>query len=209
MDITTRVFESEEQHQEWLAWLKTEDLRGANLIGANLIGANLRGANLIGANLRGANLTGANLIGANLSGADLYRANLSDADLYRADLYGADLYGADLSGADLSGADLYGADLSDSNLRGADLSGANFEGAKINWQSHALLSELLRQKAQTDTQRILATLIGQWTHFCWQEWMAGSPIADGDLSRQIIGYNRAWALGVLGEHLQEGEGKPW
>ena len=55
------------------------NLRGANLILANLSGADLRGANLIRAYLSGANLSGANLIGANLIGAYLIRANLSGA----------------------------------------------------------------------------------------------------------------------------------
>ena len=53
-----------------------ESLRGANLIGANLIGANLRGADLAGTNLRYSNLTGANLRYANLEGANLIGANL-------------------------------------------------------------------------------------------------------------------------------------
>ena len=52
------------------------NLRGADLINANLSGANLSGANLINANLRGANLSGANLINANLSYADLSGANI-------------------------------------------------------------------------------------------------------------------------------------
>ena len=43
----------------------------ANLRGADLIGANLRGANLIDADLRGADLRDANLIDANLRGANL------------------------------------------------------------------------------------------------------------------------------------------
>ena len=46
--------------------LRDADLRGANLIGANLRDADLRGANLIDANLRGADLEGADLEGANL-----------------------------------------------------------------------------------------------------------------------------------------------
>jgi len=62
---------------------------------------NLRGANLIGADLSYANLSDANLSDANLSGADLRYANLSGADLRYANLSGADLRGANLSDAKL------------------------------------------------------------------------------------------------------------
>jgi hypothetical protein len=58
---------------------KRANLRSANLSGANLSGADLRSANLSGANLRGADLSGANLSGANLRGADLSGADLRSA----------------------------------------------------------------------------------------------------------------------------------
>lgn len=79
-----------------------------------------------------ANLRGANLIGADLSEADLRRANLSGADLREADLRRANLRGADLSGADLSGANLSGADLRGANLSEADLRGADLCEVRIN-----------------------------------------------------------------------------
>ena len=53
-----------------------ENLRSANLYGADLSSANLRGADLYGANL-----CGANLWGANLRGADLYGANLTEGKI--------------------------------------------------------------------------------------------------------------------------------
>ncbi len=55
------------------------DLRGANLIDANLSYTDLRGANLIDANLIGANLSYTDLRGANLRGANLIDANLIGA----------------------------------------------------------------------------------------------------------------------------------
>ena len=88
-------------------------------------------------NLRGADLSGADLSGAYLSDANLRGAYLSDADLRDADLSDADLRGADLRDAYLSGADLSGANLSCANLRGANLRGANLRGADliiITWQ---------------------------------------------------------------------------
>ena len=63
---------------------KNQDLRGADLMGANLHDSDLRGASL----------RGAYLIGADLRGADLRMADLLGADLRDADLRGADLTGS-------------------------------------------------------------------------------------------------------------------
>ena len=71
--------------------IRDANLRGADLRGAYLSDADLRGAYLRGANLSGAYLTGAYLRGAYLTGVDLRYANLSDADLGGANLSGANL----------------------------------------------------------------------------------------------------------------------
>jgi hypothetical protein len=99
------------------------DLRGTNLIGANLLEADLRGAILLGADLSGAALNGADLSGAILQGADLSGTYLSGSNLS-----GADLSGGDLNGVNLSGADLSGALMTDVNL-GSILTNANLSGA--------------------------------------------------------------------------------
>ena len=78
-----------ESHGRWLrnaeggerADLRSADLSGANLGGANLRSADLSDAYLGGANLRSADLSGANLGGAYLSGANLGGAYLSGANL--------------------------------------------------------------------------------------------------------------------------------
>ena len=70
-------------------------------------------------NLRDANLRGADLRGAYLGGADLRGANLGGANLRDAYLGGAYLWGAYLRDADLGGAYLGDAYLGDANLRGA------------------------------------------------------------------------------------------
>ena len=72
----------------------------------NIRDADLTGADLTCADLRGDDLTGATLAGAALRNADLTRATLAGAALRGVDLTGADLTGADLRGADLRGADL-------------------------------------------------------------------------------------------------------
>src|SRR5215208_4802762 len=77
--------------------------RVLDLRGADLIGANLRGAVLLGLNLSGASLKGANLSWATLGVADLSDANLEGAELYLATLEKADLRSADLEGAKQGG----------------------------------------------------------------------------------------------------------
>ena len=93
-----------------------DDLRGVNLIGANLYkmyaDVDLSGADLRCAFLRQANLP-AKLRDAKLTGASLYmarlkRADLTDATLLGADLRGALLHGTRLTNADISGAQIYG-----------------------------------------------------------------------------------------------------
>ncbi len=111
---------------------------------------NLRDANLRDTYLRGANLRGANLRGADLRGADLRDAYLSGANLRRADLRDAD-------------------------LRDAYLSGANLRGANLNWQSHALLSEILWQAANTIEQEMWAAFAGRKTLFCWKDFASVVP----------------------------------
>jgi uncharacterized protein YjbI with pentapeptide repeats len=158
-------------------WQWRANLRGADLSGADLSGADLRDANLRGAYLSDADLTGTNLTGAYLSGADLSRADLS-----RANLSGADLSRANLSGADLSRANLFGADLS---------------GAAINWNSHDLIAELLRQAAGESWQRrALAGLILVSRDWCWKEFLA------------LEHPEQEWALDVLRQYVTDGDGAP-
>jgi len=139
-------------------------------------------SDLRGADLRGADLRGDDLSGTNLRGDDLSGANLS----------GADLSGADFSGAKLSGADLRGADFSGANLSGADLS-----GAKLAWQSHDLLAEILKRAAGDDIAKLkVAGVILLCREKCWRELLAIRDPLTG------------WAIGVLREWVQDGDGAP-
>jgi uncharacterized protein YjbI with pentapeptide repeats len=132
-----------------------------------------RGADLRGAYLRGADLRGAYLTGAYLTGADLRGAYLTGAYLRGAYLTGAYLTGADLRGAYLRGADLGGADLRGAYLTGAYLTGADLTGAKINWTSHALISDILRRAAGDDIDRLkFAGLVLLQISWCWKEFTA-------------------------------------
>jgi hypothetical protein len=104
----------------------------------------------------------------------------------------ADLHGANLRGANLGGADLRGAD-----LRGADLHGADLGRAKVNWQSHALIAEILRRwSGDSVEKRSLAGLILISTDWCWDKFLA----MDHPL--------RAEALTELARWITDGDGAP-
>jgi uncharacterized protein YjbI with pentapeptide repeats len=138
-------------------FLKSADLRNANLEWASLSGTNFECANLRGANLKHVHLLWANLKSATFSEAYLEGIDLSYANCEYAYLSWADLKGAKLGGADLKGADLNGADLKGANLKGANLKGAKnltvdqlsevktLYGAKLNEE----LDKLLREKYPT------------------------------------------------------------
>ena len=159
--------------------------------------ANLSDANLWGANLSSADLRNANLGNANLRDADLGNANLRGADLRGADLYGANLRNANLWGANLGGADLRGADLWDADLYGANLRNANLRGAKINWLSHDLVAELLRQAAGADIgKRKVAGLVLVSRDWCWRRFLA------------LDDPQRDWALNVLREYVTPDDEAP-
>lgn len=105
-----------------------------------LIGSDLRGINLIGADLGHAgwwntNLSGACLVAVDFGGMRIDEANLSNANLTGASLWTVDLSGANLSGCILKGANLRRAILWNANLLNADLDGAilaytSFNGAQ-------------------------------------------------------------------------------
>lgn len=103
------------------------DLRGVNLIGANLyktlIQGDMSGSDFRCAFMRQANLPGASLREARLTGASLYMARLKRTDLTGATLIDTDLRGALLEGtrladADISGARIYGISVWDVKTEG-------------------------------------------------------------------------------------------
>jgi hypothetical protein len=117
----------------------------------------LRGANLIGANLSEDSLGW-----VRISSSALSRTNLSEADLSSANLSGVRLFDANLIGADLIGADLSGADLSSANLSGANLSGAK------GWTEEQLAAA---QSLTTSTTMPDGQLIGGILEDTLEDWL--------------------------------------
>lgn len=133
--------------------LSNTDIRGIDLIDANLERAIFRGANLRGADLMGARVRGADFFRSGLEDAKLHGADLRQASLIRARLQGAMLMKRRLSeegryqaarswfgrrktrtvDVDLKGAVLVGAQLQAANLEGAtNLSEEQLEAAEID-----------------------------------------------------------------------------
>jgi uncharacterized protein YjbI with pentapeptide repeats len=144
----------------------------------------------------GETLSGANLRWANLRWANLREANLSEADLRWANLREADLSEANLREANLSGANLSGADLSEADLRWADLYGADLSGTFLNWQSHNLISEILRQWANEDSnfdqrikKRMIAGLVAISTDMCWEAFLK----LEIEFKEEAIAHLKKWA----------------
>jgi len=111
--------------------IRVADLRGAHLIETNLVKAKLNWADLSGADLTRADLTGAALEFATLDQANLCAAILPGAHLNNAKLNGADLRGINLENAQLLSAELKNANLYTAYLRQANLSYANLTGADL------------------------------------------------------------------------------
>jgi len=86
--------------------------------------------NFYNADLRGADLLDANLRGADLRNADLKQAILLDANLRGADLRGADLYHANLINANIKGANFNEADIRDVYIK---LTKKTIEAIKSNF----------------------------------------------------------------------------
>ena len=107
-------------------------LRSYNLFGVHLEGADLKSANLRGALLAECHLEKANLKSADLRSAHLERSFFRGADLYGANLEEADLRGANLPGVRLEGAILRNAVLDGAFLKEASIKGAVLEGAILN-----------------------------------------------------------------------------
>lgn len=124
--------------------LKGADLSGADLTRVELLEANLEGATLNRIRAVGANLTFANLHGAKLRGAELGVAPGTEraaASLRGAFMTDVDLTDADLRSVNLAGAHLYGdatrtllirTRLDSANLSNAICSGAQFSGTLSN-----------------------------------------------------------------------------
>ena len=91
---------------------------------------------------------------------------------------------ANLHYADLRDADLRGADLRDADLRDADL-----HHAKINWNSHNLIAEILRQSAREDIEKLqIPGLIILLKDRCWDYFL------------KLDHPQKSWAIQVLKEY---------
>lgn len=139
--IGQRNTENEEEEQRL-------DLSNIDIRGVNLIKANLERADFISSNLEGGLLMQARLQNAEFYNANLRSAVLSEADLRKAYLSGAKLGQANFYKANLQGSFLPGANLHLANFVEANLQGTNLSGAK-NLEQHQI------EEAKSDRTTIL------------------------------------------------------
>jgi hypothetical protein len=133
-----------------------------------------------------------------LCAADLRYSYLSSADLRSADLRYSDLRSAYLRYSYLRSADLRSADLRYSDLRSADLRSADLRYAKVQWNSHAMIAEILRQAAGDSVgRRKIAGLILVSPDWCWGKWLRLRNSRHFD-----------WAFDTLAAFVQDGDGAP-
>ncbi len=86
--------------------------------------------------------------------------------------------------ADLRAADLRAANLCDANLRDA-----NLRDAKINWNSHNLIAEILRQNAREDIEKLqIPGLIRLLNDKCWEYFL------------KLDHPQKGWAIQVLKDY---------
>jgi len=104
--------------------IKSKDLSGLNLRGADLSGVKFDQMDISATNLRGANLSHARFTGVSCEESDLSDANLSGSYLYDTDLKETFMLRANLSGAELRAVDLEYTSLYEAILNGANLSSA-------------------------------------------------------------------------------------
>ena len=124
--------------------LTQDDLRNANLSGANLPNnIDFSNKNLEGVNFEYINMIGAKFIEndtlngvifnfADLSGAVFTDADVSESDFFYANLTGVNFSGAFMNTTFLSSANMTGANISNVNLEEANVDGANFQDIIYN-----------------------------------------------------------------------------
>ena len=114
---------------------RLEFVKGANLKGRNLIYADLSEAFMVKADLRRASLNYAILKNTNLQQADLRETDLQEADLGNANLKQANLSGAKLQQTNLGESELQNCIFERANLQQADLRSANLMDAYL-WDAN-------------------------------------------------------------------------
>lgn len=121
--------------------LMDADLEGVNLAGTRLQGAYFHRANLKNADLGGANLQGTYFCGANLENATFHMAHLEDAHLNSTNLKGANLQRAFVKNANLTDAYLENIWLKDTNLRGSNLQDLDLSNVDLSYTKDIYFSD--------------------------------------------------------------------
>lgn len=156
--------------------------------------------NLSGAYLPNDVIGGADLPHLNVSGGDMYCLQLTNSIIHWGNFIHCEMGGSDLSYNDFKTVSFNRADLQWVNFTGSDLSRVDFAGANLydvklqwtilNWKSHDLLAEILRQAAGNDVAKLeIAGLVLIHRGWCWAHY------CEMDKPKEL----RDWALGTLAQ----------
>lgn len=156
--------EFEKKYVSHQLWQRGEGRHSSRL---NLRDVNLQRLNFAGYDLGGATFMGCAMLGSNFEAAQLVQTSFIATYLEKSCFDRANCHLADFGHADLTQASFRNANVETATFWHATLIDANFEGANINWQSHDLLSEILRQHALTTEQLKIAGLLLVSRHQCW------------------------------------------
>jgi len=134
--------------------IRTQNLTGIDLAGADLTGgrfenvsfhqADLRGINILKTGLKNCDFSGAHLDGTDLRSVNLNKMNFAGASMQGVQLHKTQLQHADLSGANFQNTLFSWTLLQHANLEGANLQGCRFEKVVCN---HASLKDVNLEKA--------------------------------------------------------------
>jgi len=179
--------------------LRSLDLAGIFLQGANLSYTELSLTDLSGADLDYANLNSSRLYNTNLSDASLYNASLVDADLrestklIRATMNNVNLTRAKLDYAHLDNVKLWGANLTDAALSGAELPGANLERANLTRANleYANLNEANLERANLNSANLEHADLGS-ANLRDAQMDAATVLVDSTLNMETLVADTQW-----------------
>ena len=165
-----------------LNWRQNSPLK-ENLVGADLSSTSMKSWDLRGLNLSGANLTAAQLNGADLRNSIFLNTNLAGADLTDANLNGIDLTSANLEGSNFDNTILVGSKLNGTNLNGTRFLNSNL--ANFQFTNNLMINVLFTKDNLAGANFQSLKSIDQTTNFIMDSVDLTNSVFSGDTLNQI------------------------
>jgi len=103
----------------------------------------------------------------------------------------------DRTQGDFCGEDFNGVNMKNKEMMKALFAGASFDGCNMNWHSHDIISEILRQEAEfeeDEVKQLMAQSIAKAYNSCWVDFL-------NDMPADFV----AWAQSVLTPYVNPGQ----